>query len=561
MEPIEKQQAVEAIKTVVLARWFFVTVAIIQVLSLKIMAGSASSITYPHMAIVVGTCYGYNFLYWLYLRRAPEKMGAVSLRTVRVLQVVGDMIVISMMLYFDQTVNIFVAAFFLDVVLIASVIYKKLGIFLTTLATCLLFAALAYIEYLGYFPPIRSVYYYGLKGNLVLLERTLILFWAGVAAAGFLSGCIAALFRRREKRLEAQMGITEEARRAQEIEKNKVAAVIQNLTDGLIMVDDQGRVALINQEAEKMLSVNKSSVIGRTLEGLDGNYLKKVSELFRANGGVLDKKELVLTDGKEFVLELTTAVVVDTTGREMGKLIILRDITREKTIDRLKSDFVTIAAHQLRTPLSAIKWALNLVLDGDLGKVDEKQAEVLRRGNQSNERMIVLINDLLNVARIEEGRFIYKPREISFKDLIEEAESELQRLIQEKNITVKIDAEDIVTLVDKEKMTLAVKNLIENAINYSPSEGVIFISLKKHSDKLLFSIKDQGIGIPQKQQPLLFTRFFRGSNAMKTDTEGTGLGLFIVKNVIESHDGKIWFESEEGKGSTFYFELPIKKGA
>jgi len=558
MELIEKQQAAEAVKIVVLARWFFVTVAVIQVVSLQIIAKATGSMTLSRLVLLSGICYGYNFLYWLYLRRAPEKMSDVSLRTVRVLQVVGDMIVISMMLYFDRTVTIFVSAFFLDVVLIASVIYKKLGILLTTIATCLLFTVLAYAEYLGYFPPITALYYYGLKGNFILLERTLIFFYAGLGAAGFLSGCIAALFRRRERRLKEQVVLVEEARFAQETEKNKVAAVIQNLTDGLMMIDNQDKIILINQEAEKTLNVDKSLVIGRTLDEVAGDYLKKVGQLYKENGGQLHKKELVISDGKEIILELSTAVVVDTASRELGKLLIFHDITREKTIDRLKSDFVTIAAHQLRTPLSAVKWALNLVLDGDLGKVDARQEEVLKRGNESNERMIVLINDLLNVARIEEGRFIYKLQKLSFPALIKEAAAELQPFIQKKNITLKIDAEEIATLVDKEKITLAIKNLIENAVNYSPGESVIFVSLTKHQDKLLFSVKDQGIGIPQKQQELLYTRFFRGSNAIKTDTEGTGLGLFIVKNIIESHDGKIWFESQENRGTTFYFELPIR---
>lgn len=204
MDTFDKEQTIEAIKTVIKARWFFVTVGIIQVVLIRMLTTPLSAQAFSSLALLVSIAYGYNFLYWLYLRRSPEKISIVGVRTTRVLQVAGDMLVISLMLYFDRTVNIFVAAFYLDVVLIASILYKKLGIFLTSFFTCVAFTILAYVEYLGFFPPLKALYYYSVKGNPSLLLRTLIIFYTCLAGAGFVSGYIATLFRKREKRLQVQ---------------------------------------------------------------------------------------------------------------------------------------------------------------------------------------------------------------------------------------------------------------------------------------------------------------------------------------------------------------------
>ena len=353
----------------------------------------------------------------------------------------------------------------------------------------------------------------------------------------------------------------EEARRAQEVEKNKVEAVLRSLTDGILMLDQSGRIALVNNKATSILNIGAEEIFDKKLEDIDGASFKKIKDLLKAGKGQIEKGEITIEEPSEMILEINTASVLDADKKlVLGQLIILHDITREKAIERMKSEFVTIAAHQLRTPLSAVKWTLRLILDGDMGPVNKEQADILQKGYQSNERMIVLINDLLNVARIEEGRFIYGFSEISFNELIFEILSDYQGLIKIKNLSIKFEKpeKDCRAKADKEKMKLAVQNLIENAIHYSSPGSTVTIMLNCDKMNLSFCVRDQGIGIPATQHSRIFGKFFRAQNAMKTETEGTGLGLFITKNIVESHGGKIWFESEESKGTTFYFTIPIK---
>jgi len=246
----------------------------------------------------------------------------------------------------------------------------------------------------------------------------------------------------------------------------------------------------------------------------------------------------------------------------LGTLIILHDITREKTIERMKTEFVSLAAHQLRTPLSAIKWTLRMLLDGDLGKITEEQKDFIEKTYKSNERMITLINDLLDVTRIEEGRYLYKPVLADVEPIVQFVTNSYQEEIKKKKIRFefKKPEEGLPKIkLDVEKIRLAIDNLIENAIRYTPAYGKVMVSLEHKKGGIEFSVKDTGVGIPKDQQGRIFTKFFRAANVMRMATEGTGLGLFITKNIIEAHGGKIWFESEEGKGTTFYFAIPVKE--
>ena len=228
--------------------------------------------------------------------------------------------------------------------------------------------------------------------------------------------------------------------------------------------------------------------------------------------------------------------------------------------DKAKSEFVSIASHQLRTPLSAIKWILHMFLDNDLGEITLEQRDLLEKAYKSNERMIALVRDLLNVARIEEGRYLYKPTLTEIENIVEEAISLSMQEVKRKKIKLEFQKPKKRmprAKIDVEKIKLVVQNLLDNAINYTLPGGRVTISLKYAKKEIEFKIQDTGIGIPKDQQYRIFTKFFRGANVMKIETEGSGLGLFIVKNIIKAHNGKIGFESEENKGSTFWFTLPI----
>lgn len=367
-----------------------------------------------------------------------------------------------------------------------------------------------------------------------------------------------------EKSRKALMNILEdeeEARRDAEEERDKTKAIITSFADGLLVLDKKKKVLLINPEGERLLSVKAEEIEGKTITALRKNpSVKKLIDLIsakEAEKGLL-RKELPLTKPSKRVLEITTVFLLP--REEM--VVVLHDVSREKLVERMKTEFVSLSAHQLRTPLSAIKWTLRMLLDGDLGKVNEEQREFIEKTYQSNERMIVLINDLLNVTRIEEGKYLYKPVFSQIENIVQFVINSLKEEIKKKKIQLEFQKpEEKLPKVkmDVEKMRLAISNLINNAITYTLDGGKVTVSLKGGKKEIEFSVRDTGVGIPEEQQKRVFTKFFRATNALRMETDGTGLGLFITKNIIEAHGGKIWFESKENKGTTFYFTLPIKQ--
>jgi len=227
----------------------------------------------------------------------------------------------------------------------------------------------------------------------------------------------------------------------------------------------------------------------------------------------------------------------------------------------MKTEFISVASHQMRTPLSAIKWVLRMLLDGDLGQLNNQQIEMLTKGYQTNERMILLINDLLNVSRIEEGRFQYRFVHMSIEEVVESVIQELFNLIKKRSIkfVYNVKKGEIPKLnFDPQKIRLVVQNLIDNAVKFTPPGGKVTVNLTSDGVDVDFSVTDSGVGIPTTQQNRIFSKFFRADNVVRMQTDGSGLGLFIVKNVIDNHHGRVWFESTEGKGTTFTFSLPIQ---
>ena len=354
----------------------------------------------------------------------------------------------------------------------------------------------------------------------------------------------------------------EEARITAEEEKNKTAAVINNLTDGLLVFDRDNNLFSINPFAESFFDIKARDLIGRpiselktfpTLEPLMNVLGERIKNVFREEISV--KKDLIL--------EISTIPIMRK-EKKSGVLVILHDITREKMVERIKTEFVSLAAHQLRTPLAAIKWTLKMFLDGDLGDISSEQREFIEKTYISNERMISLINDLLDVTRIEEGRYLYKPSLNNFENIVNFVMQSHKDNIEKKKIKFefkKLKTKIPKIKIDVEKIRVAVDNLIDNAIKYTPDGGNItaFLDYSEKEKEIEFKVQDSGVGIPLDQQNRIFSKFFRGANVMRMDTEGSGLGIFITKNIIEAHGGKIGFESKEGEGSTFYFTLPIKK--
>ncbi|MDP3982039.1 MAG: PAS domain-containing sensor histidine kinase [bacterium] len=359
-----------------------------------------------------------------------------------------------------------------------------------------------------------------------------------------------------QKALMNMLEDTDEERERAEEERNTTQLIIQNFSDGLLLVGETGRVELMNPEAETLLGIMGQDGVGKELSFVFPQ-LTNLSDM----KGSLFRVEVKLQDPR--VVEVTT-ISMQARGDAQGMLVVLHDITREKQIEQMKTEFVSLAAHQLRTPLSAIKWTINMMLNKDLGPITDDQENFLGKMYNSNERMISLINDLLDITRIEEGRYLYRPEFEHVEGVLKETVRSYEEEASRKNISLKLKLPSRAlprALVDKEKMSLVFQNLVENALHYTPKGGQVNVSISLHKDgeSIEILVKDTGMGIPKEQQGHIFEKFFRVDAATKVNTEGSGLGLYLVKNIVGAHKGKVWFESEIGKGTAFHVVLPIKE--
>lgn len=356
------------------------------------------------------------------------------------------------------------------------------------------------------------------------------------------------------------LNVVDDQRKKIEEEKNKTLAVINNFADGLLVFDKNEKLFLMNPQAESFFCLKDYEARSKGLSELKQIHsFRPIVELLGDKLSKIFRKELVLS--QNLILEISAIPLIIEKGKEKsGYLVILHDITRDKFIERVKTEFVSLAAHQLRTPLTAIKWITRSFLIGDAGKITKKQKDLLEKSYKSNEKMVELVNDLLNVTKIEEGRLITKMEPHSLGGMFEKQISEMSELIKQRKINVILEkAGNSLPKVniDFERINLVVQNLLDNAIKYNLDKGTVTISFKHDNMFLETMVKDTGIGITKPDQERLFSRFFRAENAIKRETEGSGLGLFLCKNIIEKHGGKIWLESEENKGTTIWFTLPI----
>jgi signal transduction histidine kinase len=241
-------------------------------------------------------------------------------------------------------------------------------------------------------------------------------------------------------------------------------------------------------------------------------------------------------------------------------LDLARANQRLAELDAAKSDFISVAAHQLRTPLTGIKWSYTALLDADTGPLNPAQKEIAEKGLALITNTIELVNDLLNVARLEEGRMQFDIKRQSIIPLAKKAVERFKLIAEEKNIaffsSIPEESSFPNVNIDAEKIDLVLANLLDNAIKYTPSGGRIDFNLSQEPGLIKIIVQDSGIGIPKNQRNRLFTKFFRADNAIGVHTDGTGLGLYMVKKIIDRHGGKIVVDSVEGKGTAFIITIP-----
>lgn len=237
---------------------------------------------------------------------------------------------------------------------------------------------------------------------------------------------------------------------------------------------------------------------------------------------------------------------------------IIRNIEEIAKANKMKTEFVSIASHQLKTPLSEINWELELLLKRHQEGLNSRQKEIMHSIANSNNRMTRLVNDLLDVARIDQGRLALVKEWVDMGKLAQEVAENNKIMANAANVKLSISVPGALPKIaaDKRRMTVVLDNLITNSIKYTQEKGCVKISVQHRNNEIVTCVEDNGVGIPKSQQENVFQKFFRSDNIVKNQTEGTGLGLYIAKNTVEQSGGQMWFESKEGKGSSFWFSLP-----
>lgn len=360
-------------------------------------------------------------------------------------------------------------------------------------------------------------------------------------------------------------------RREQE-EASRSQAILEAVADGVLVTGSDNRITFINRSAEKILDLDASRVVGQSLEAFGGLFGKSVgswmqtirdwSESPAAYKGDTYAEQLDLENGRIVLVHLAPVILQNDF---LGTVSIFRDITHEVEVDRLKSEFVATVSHELRTPMTSIRGYTDVLLMGAAGALNENQTHFLNIIKNNTERLNILVNDLLDISRIESGRVVLSPQALDLREVAEDVIEEVLRRSQEENkpMALSLQAPKRLPRVygDLERVRQILSNLIFNSYHYTPANGTITVRIHalNGGSEVQVDVEDNGVGIPLEVQSRVFERFFRGDHPLVLETPGTGLGLSIVKQLVEMHNGRIWMKSSgvPGEGSTFSFTLPV----
>jgi PAS domain S-box-containing protein len=352
-----------------------------------------------------------------------------------------------------------------------------------------------------------------------------------------------------------------------ELEKAKTNAIIDSLPNGLLVTSKDGNIFLVNKELENILDLRVNDILGKFIYNVlpdiqlnENKFISDDNEEFNINpkNRYTSVFNYISKDKKKNIILENTSNPIILENDILGSVYILRDTTQERTTERAQKEFVSLASHQLRTPITSIKWNSEIILSNN--SIDDEVRiaanDIYKEGN----RMEKLVNSLLNLSRIDLGKIQFSTQEIDLSKYIESLSKTLQSEIDLKNLTLVKDIPFTQSIEnDPIYLDIIFFNILHNAIKYSNQNGKIRLTVDKAVDKnrLIITISDTGIGIPESQQSQIFGRLFRADNAKKCQPDGNGLGLYIVKKLIELMNGSVWFESKENQGTTFFLELPI----
>lgn len=371
-----------------------------------------------------------------------------------------------------------------------------------------------------------------------------------------------------DKRVSIE-GPSAETTPALQITDNQVAWLESNETSVVVPISDIGRTHRVfaDQSQSKrilnlaqILGVRSVYIVKLTARGhLVGLMVIGLVSNEAASGVTANDQDLINRLGGAVGIALDNKLLLEENRRVLEQL--QKSNEKLKALDETKDEFISMASHQLRTPLTSIKGYISMVLEGDAGKIEPQQHKLLTEAFNSSERMVRLIADFLNVSRLQTGKFTIERAPLDVKHAIRQEISNLEIIAKTRGMNIKLNVtkEPLPLTGDESKLRQIMMNFIDNAIYYSHQDSTIVVNVEKVKNSMEFTVTDTGIGVPEEEQAKLFTKFFRAVNARKQRPDGTGVGLYLARRVVTGHDGTIIFSSKEGIGSTFGFRLPLDK--
>jgi PAS domain S-box-containing protein len=341
-------------------------------------------------------------------------------------------------------------------------------------------------------------------------------------------------------------------------EKKRLETILASMGEGVVVTDPDYNILLINSPAEALLSVSRLEVTGKNADAILPVKKSELEQIFEDVAGSTSVAPLV-RKFQQKVLSILINPIRDETGELLGSVSLLRDITEQAAIEAMKTEFISIVSHELRTPLTPIKGYIDLIVEGDAGDITEEQANYLHIVQANTDALAALVNDLLDISKIEAGRIDLEIKPIQMETVIQEAVAIHRQALESKGLKINISLPPDLPPVraDRGRVAQVLNNLINNAYKYSNPGGLVSVTALAEGDFLEVAIADTGVGISKEDQKKLFTKFFRAKNPATREAGGTGLGLAISKSIVEKHKGEIWVESQLGKGSAFHFTIPL----
>jgi PAS domain S-box-containing protein len=373
-----------------------------------------------------------------------------------------------------------------------------------------------------------------------------------------------------DEKLRQTLAELEQQYRVAEHARSETRAIIDATSEAIILISPGGYILSVDKQFTEYFALRPEDVAGRRFDELhEFERIFADPAAFKAlvTATARDEKSQFTEIITQFwprarELELYSNPVQSAGGEHLGRLYVFRDVTHERAVDRMKSEFVSLVSHELRTPLTSIKGYVDLLLEGDAGALNGEQAEYLGIVKNNADRLVNLINDLLDVSRIESGNIQLQRTSLDIAQSIREVASSLKPQIEEKGQQLELNIPEALPAVsgDAGRVTQILTNLLSNAYKYTPAGGTITITASAQKSMVRVDVRDTGIGLSPEEQAQLFTRFFRARNQTTQEVGGTGLGLSITRSLVEMHGGEIIVSSAPGQGSTFSFTLPIVPG-